>query len=116
MAILLILGCEIIVFSFLIGAFLSSFGLGLVILGGTSLILYALFQRKYTPHPLVWGATLLASFATLLWTSIIDFWLGTTFIAILLCLLSGASVYFLNAWILKKISGGRQHPKKNRIL
>jgi len=115
MAIFLIFGCEFIVFSFLIGAFMGSFGLGLVILGGTSLIMYALFQRMYTPRPLIWGVTLLASFATLLWTSYIDFWFGTTFMAILLGLLSGTLFYILNVRILEKISSMRQHSKKNRI-
>lgn len=116
MAIFLILGCEIIVFSFLIGAFMGSFGLGLVVLGGTGLIMYALFQRIYTLRPLIWGTALLASFATLLWASYIDFWLGTTFMAIFLGFLNGALFYFLNVWILEKISSMRQHPKKNRIL
>ena len=116
MAVLLILGCETIVFSFLIGAFMGSFGLGLVVLGGTSLIMYALFQRIYTPRPLIWGVTLLAGFATLFWASYIDFWLGTTFIAILLGFLSGTLFYFLNLRILEKISSVRQHSKKDRIL
>jgi formate-dependent nitrite reductase membrane component NrfD len=66
MAIFLIFGCETIVFSFLIGAFMGSFGLGMVILGGAGLIMYALFQRIYTLRPLIWGTALLAGFATIL--------------------------------------------------
>lgn len=115
MAILLILGCETIVFSLLMGAFMGSFGLGVVILGGASLIMYALFQRIYTPRPLIWGTALLAGFSTLLWASYIDFWLGTTFMAVLLGFLSSALFYFLNVWILEKISSVRQHSKKDRI-
>lgn len=116
MAIFLIFGCETIVFSFLIGAFMGSFGLGMVILGGAGLIMYALFQRIYTLRPLIWGTALLAGFATILWASYIDFWLGTTFMAILLGFLNGALFYFLNVRILEKTSSVRQHSKKDHIL
>lgn len=96
MPIYLIFSCEIVVFSLLIGAFMDSLIFGLSILGGSGLIMFTLFQRFYNALPLVWGATLLGSLATLLWTSYIDGWLGTTFIALLFSLLFGFICYVLN--------------------
>ncbi len=98
----LIFSCEIFAFSFLIGAFTGSSIFGLVVLGGSSLIMYAFFQRLYTALPLVWGATLLGGITTLLWASYIDAWFETTFIAVFLGLLSGVICYFANDRFFKK--------------
>ena len=101
MPIYLIFTCEIVVFSLLIGAFMDSLVLGVIILGGSILIIYTLFQRLYTALPFIWGATFLASLTALLWASYIDQWLGTTFIAIFCGLLSGALCYVLNDYFFK---------------
>ncbi len=105
MPVYLIFACEIIVFSLLIGAFMNSLVLGVTILGGSSIIMYALFQRLYNALPLVWGATFLASITSLLWASYIDAWLGTTFLAILFGLLSGFICYTLNDYFFKTYQG-----------
>ena len=97
-----IFACEIITFSFLIGAFMGSSTFGLVILGGSSLIMYILFQRLYNALPLVWGATLLGGTAILLWASYIDAWFETTFIAVFFGLLSGVICYLANDRFFKK--------------
>lgn len=102
MPVYLIVGCETAVFSFLISSYMHSFVLGLVILGGSSLIMYALFQHFYSPLPFIWGVTLLGSLTTLLWTSYLDIWLGTSFIAIFLSLFSGVLFYFLKSRFFKK--------------
>lgn len=91
-----VFACEIATFSFLIGAFMGSLILGISILGISGLIMYLLFQRIYNSLPLVWGATFLGGITTLLWTSYLDDWLGTTFLAILFGLLSGFICYVLN--------------------
>ncbi len=105
MPVFLILACEIAVFSFLIGAFLGSVLLGLIILFLYGIAMYFLFQEFYTPLPFVWGATLLASIATLLWASYIDIWLGTAFMTVLLTPLSGTLCYLLNNSFLRRYYG-----------
>ncbi|MBS0271413.1 MAG: hypothetical protein JSR85_02050 [Proteobacteria bacterium] len=102
MPVYLIFSCEVIVFSFLIGAFRGSSTLGFTILGSSSLIIYFLFQRLYTPLPLVWGVTILSGIATLLWVSYIDTWLGTNFIAIILSFIVGGLCYIVNDRFFKK--------------
>lgn len=102
MPIYLIFSCEIIVFSFLIGAFMGSSVLGVGIVGCSGLIMYLLFQRFYNPPPFIWGATLLGGMTTLLWASFIDTWLGTNFIAILLSLIVGSLCYILNDFFFNK--------------
>lgn len=101
MPVYLIFACEIVVFSFLIGAFMNSLVLGVTVLGASGLIMYLLFQWLYDAQPLVWGATFLGGFTTLLWTSYLDAWCGTTFIAILFGLLSGFICYVLNRHFFK---------------
>jgi len=101
MPIYLIFSCEIVVFSLLIGAFMDSLIFGLSILGGSGLIMFTLYERWYKALPLVWGATLLGSLTTLLWTSYIDDWLGTTFIALIFSLLFGFVCYVLNDYFFK---------------
>ena len=96
MPVFFIFSCEVIVFSFLISAFMNSLALGVAISGASGFIMYLLFQRLYSSLPLVWGATLLGGLMILLWASYIDMWLGTTFIAIFLSLLGGTLCYFLN--------------------
>ncbi len=102
MPIYLIFACEIIVFSFLIGGFMNSTILAMVILCGSGLIMYAFFQWVYTSTPLVWGATLLGAITALLWASYIDAWLGTTCVALLLSLVSGTVCYLLNGCFFKR--------------
>ncbi|HUX80606.1 MAG TPA: hypothetical protein VMW10_12805 [Alphaproteobacteria bacterium] len=96
MPVYLIFACEVIVFSFLIGAFMNSLVLSVTVLGASGLLMYILFQWLYNTQPLVWGATLLGGITTLLWASYLDTLCGTTFIAILLGLLSGFICYVLN--------------------
>ncbi|MBY0500490.1 MAG: hypothetical protein K2P93_00620 [Alphaproteobacteria bacterium] len=102
MPVFLILGCEVAVFSFLIGAYMDSVGFGLCILGAAGLLMYFLYQKIYTFLPLVWEITLLGTMATLFWCSSIDRWLGTNFIAIFLALSMGSLLFFLNNHFLKK--------------
>jgi hypothetical protein len=105
MPVFLILGCELAVLSFLIGAYLDSVGFGLCILGAVGLPLYFLFQEIYTFLPLVWGITLLGTITTLCWSSYIDLWLGTNFMAIFLALSMGSFLFVLNNHFLKKYMG-----------
>lgn len=102
MPIYLIFSCEVVVFSFLIGAFMGSSTLGVTVLGVSSLIIYLFFQRLYTSLPLIWGGTILGGIATLLWTSYIDTWLGTNFIAILLSFIFGGFCYIANDHFFRK--------------
>ncbi len=97
--------CEMVVFSLLIGAFMDSLVLGVIILGSTGILIYTLFHRLYNPLPLVWSATVLGSLTVLLWASYIDAWLGTTFIAILSSFLTGVFCYLLNDRFFKKYQG-----------
>lgn len=102
MPIFLILSCEIGFFSFLIGAYFHSVGIGFITLGGSGLILYGLFQQFFSLQPLVWSVTFLGGFAILLWTTYIDQWFGTSFIALLFSLLTGTLLYFMNNLFLRK--------------
>lgn len=102
MPIFLILGCEVAFFSFLIGAYMDSVGFGLCILGIAALFMYFLFQKLYTFLPLVWGSTFLGTITTLCWSSYIDLWLGTNFVAIFFALSMGSFLFFLNNHFLKK--------------
>ena len=102
MPIFIILGCEVAVLSFLIGAYFHSVGLGAVLLGGSGLILYAFFQNLYSLTPFLWGISLLGGLTALLWGSYLDWWLGTNFIALFLAFLCGAIGYAFNYVFLKK--------------
>lgn len=105
MSVFLLLGCEMVTFSLLLGAYMESLGLGFVILGGCALVIYPLFQRFYSLYPYLWMVTFLGSLTTLLWTSFIDFYLGTTFIAMFLCIIMGIVVYSINYFFVKKNYG-----------
>lgn len=102
MPVFLILSCEMGVFSLLLGAYMHSLGLGLVILGASSLVIYPFFQRLYSPHPFLWIISFLGSLTTLFWASYIDYFLETNFIAIFLSLTIGAVLYVLNYLFVKK--------------
>lgn len=102
MPVFLLLGCETVMFSLLLGAYMDSLSLGLVILGGSALFIYPLFQRFYTLYPYLWMVTFLGSLTTLLWVSYIDFFLGTTFIAVFSSILMGVVIYGANYYFVKK--------------
>jgi hypothetical protein len=106
MSIFVIYSCEVIALSFLIGTFMSSPVLGFTICGMSGLIMYALYQKFYTPLPLIWGTTLLAGLNGFLWASYLDTWFGTTFIAIIAGTLTAVYFYYLN----KKLFSLRKHP------
>lgn len=101
MTVFLFLGCEVVAFSLLLGAYMGSLGLGFVILGISCLIIYGLFQWLYNLHPFLWVITLLGSLTTLLWASYIDYFFGTTFIAIFLSIGAGSILYILNYFFVK---------------
>lgn len=105
MPVFLIIGCETIVFSFLIAAFMQSLGMGLVILGAAALIMYILFQQSYNAFALIWVPTFLASITVLMWSSYIDTWLDTNFIAIFLSFFGGVLAYFFNKSLTKEYQG-----------
>jgi hypothetical protein len=102
MPIFLIMACEMATFSFLIGAFMKSLILGLVVFAASGFSVYFLFQEFYNPRILVWGVTILASITALLWSTYIDAFLGTLFMTIVLSLVSGFVCYIINAQLIKQ--------------
>ncbi len=102
MPILFIYSCECSFFALLIGAYFSSVIFGLAILGLSAIGLYALYQRYYNTLFFVWGVALLAGLAALLWGSTLDILLGTTFIAILLCIIVTVVCYMANKFLFEK--------------
>jgi hypothetical protein len=102
MSVFLLFGCEIAMFSLLLGSYLGSLGLGLIILGGSGLIIYPLFQRLYTLHPFLWVITFLGGLTTLLWASYIDFFFDTNFVAVFLSVFIGIVLYSANYFFAKK--------------
>ena len=105
MSVFLLLGCEMITFSLLLGAYMGSLILGFVILGGSALIVYPLFHHFYSLYPYIWMVTFLGSLTTLVWLSYIDFYLGTSFIAIFLCIVMSIVIYGTNYFFVKKHYG-----------
>lgn len=105
MSVFLLLGCEMVVFSLLLGAYMGSLGLGFVILGGSVVIVYPLFQHFYSLYPFLWMVTFLGSLTTLLWGSSLDFFLGTTFIAVFSSIIVGILIYGANYFFVKKHYG-----------
>lgn len=99
---LFIFSCECSFFALLIGAYFSSVVLGLAILGLIAIALYALYQRFYNTICFVWGVSLLAGFAALLWGSMLDILLGTAFIAILLCIIVTIACFISNRVLFSK--------------
>ena len=105
MSVFLLLGCEMVTFSLLLGAYMGSLGLGFVILGGSALIVYPLFQHFYSLYPYLWMVTFLGSLTTLLWLSYIDFFFGTAFIAVFFTIIVGVAIYGTNYYFVKKNYG-----------
>lgn len=105
MSVFLLLGCEGVVFSLLLGAYMNSLGLGLVLLGGSVVIVYPLFQYFYSLYPFLWMVTFLGSLTTLLWASYLDFFFGTTFIAVFSSIFTGVVIYGVNYFFVKKHYG-----------
>jgi len=105
MPIFLIIACEVASFSFLIGSFLRSITVGVAVSVLSGIFIYSLFQQFYNPRILVCGVTILASFATLLWSTYIDAWLGTIFMTLILTFIIGLVCYVLNDELIKKYYG-----------
>ena len=102
MPVYLLFGSEIVLFSLLLGAYMGSLGFGLVIVGGSALSIYPLFQRFYTLHPFLWVITFLGGLCVLLWGSYIDFFFDTNFVAIFLSVFIGVVIYGVNYFFAKK--------------
>lgn len=105
MSVFLLLGCEMVAFSLLLGAYMNSLGLGFVILGGGIVIVYPLFQHFYSLYPYLWVVTFLGSLTTLLWMSYVDIFFGTAFIAVFSSLIVGVVLYCINYFFIKTNSG-----------
>ena len=101
MPILFIYICECAFFSLLIGAYFSSVTFGLTILGLVGILLYALFQRFYSALIFIWTVTFLAGFATFMWFSELDIYLGTGFISILFTIFISTFCFISNRELFK---------------
>lgn len=102
MTVFVVFGCEVMVFSLLLGAYMNSLGLGLAILGGSSLVIYCLFQWLYNLKPFLWVITALGTLTTFFWVSYIDFFFETNFISIFLSIFMGFVIYYTNYLFTKK--------------
>jgi hypothetical protein len=101
MPVFLLLGSEVVALSLLIGAYMGSIGLGFAIMGGSGLMIYPFYQRFYTLQPFLWVIACLGSLATLLWASYLDYFFDTHFIAYILTLIVGATLYVSNYLFVK---------------
>lgn len=102
MPLIFLFSCEIGFFSFLLGAYFHSLGLGFIFLGTTGILLYALFQYFFSLKPFIWANVILGGLAVLFWMSCLDQLLNTSFIGIFAGLVAGGGLYFVNEHFLER--------------
>lgn len=100
MPVIIIFTCEVAFFSFLIGTFMGSVGLGLTILALGGLLIYGWLQTSYNFLPLMWGVSLLGGATAYLWGTLLDTWLSTDFIAVLLSLIFVGLIFIINGGLI----------------
>ena len=102
MRIYLILGCVVASFSFLIGAYVGSWGLGTIVFFAIISFMYGVYKYLFDTLVFSWTVAILGGFTTLLWMTYIDQLLGTTFIAVFFSIVVGAACFFLTSAFFKK--------------
>ncbi len=93
--------CEVISSSFLFGAFFSSFGISLAVLGLSGLLLHYLFSQYANTKIIAGFVTLLWLITTFLWGSWLDEVAATNYITIILSILVTCISFWANIQILQ---------------
>lgn len=93
--------CEVISSSFLFGAFFSSLGMSLAMLGLAALLLHFLFSQYANTKIISASVTLLWLITTFLWGSWLDEVAATSYITIILSILVTCISFWANIQILQ---------------